>query len=228
MIPKEEWAYNTVICTAVTGGYDYQIPSISIEGVDYIYFTDGNSPFQIQEPWYVHLLDDEHLDNRRRSKRPKLNPHSIPTLANYKYLIWVDGDMGIYNPNFVEDMFSFMKNGFVVSPHFDNRHCAYGEATIRPPKYAKEPLDEQVAFYRQEGFPENFGLYECGVSLRDMTNPKVKELGELWHQQNLDWSYQDQVSLPYCLWKTGFIPDVLPMSWRDMDWIYISAHLNPD
>jgi len=42
------------------------------------------------------------------------------------------------------------------SPHFDGRHCAYGEATIRPPKYANEPLDEQVAFYQSEGFPYEY------------------------------------------------------------------------
>jgi hypothetical protein len=225
----DDWYGNIVVCTAVTGGYDYPIECLKIEGVDYIYFTDGNSPFVISSPWTPILLGDEHLDNRRRSKRPKLNPHSIPMLSNnWKYMIWIDGDMGITNPNFVSEIMSYMNNGFVISPHFDNRHCAYGEATIRPPKYANEPLDEQAAFYHSEGFPEQYGLYECGVSARDLTNPQVKELGELWHRQNLEWSYQDQVSLPYCLWKTGFQPDVLPTSWRSMNWIYLSAHKNPD
>lgn len=221
-----DWFGNTVIVTAVTGDYDYLLEQKIIKGVDYIYFTDKN--IAVPQPWMPVLLGDEHLDNRRRSKRPKLNPHSIPLLASYKYLIWIDGDMGIINENFVLEIMSYMNNGFVISPHFDNRHCAYGEATIRPPKYAKEPLDEQVAFYRSENFPEQYGLYECGVSARDMTNPAVKELGELWHQQNLTWSYQDQVSLPYCLWKTKFEPDVLPTTWRSMNWIYLSAHKNPD
>ena len=93
-------------------------------------------------------------------------------------MIWIDGDMGIVSKVFVLEIMSYMKNGFVVSPHFDGRHCAYGEATIRPPKYANEPLDEQVAFYVSEGFPTEFGLYECGVSVRDLTNPKVKEYQE--------------------------------------------------
>lgn len=221
-----DWFGNTVIVTAVTGNYDYLLEQKIIKGVDYIYFTDKN--IAVPQPWMPVLLGDEHLDNRRRSKRPKLNPHSIPLLTSYKYLIWIDGDMAITNEKFVLEIMSYMNNGFVISPHFDNRHCAYGEATIRPPKYAKEPLDEQVAFYKSENFPEQYGLYECGVSARDMTNPAVKELGELWHQQNLTWSYQDQVSLPYCLWKTKFEPDVLPTTWRSMNWIYLSAHKNPD
>jgi hypothetical protein len=224
----DDWFGNTVICTAVTGDYDYSIQSIFIDGVDYLYFTDNVNHPDIPSPWQVRQLGDENWDNRRRSKRPKLNPHSIPELNQYKYMIWIDGDMGIINENFVLEIMSYMKNGFVASPHFDGRHCAYGEATIRPPKYASEPLDEQVALYMSEGFPTEYGLYECGVSARDLTNPKVKELGELWHQQNLTLSYQDQVSFPYCLWKTGLEPDVLPRTFRDMNWIYLSSHKNPD
>jgi hypothetical protein len=224
----DDWYGKTVICTAVTGDYDYSIQSLFIDGVDYLYFTDNVNHPDIPSPWQVRQLGDEGWDNRRRSKRPKLNPHSIPELNQYKYMIWIDGDMGIVNENFVVEIMSYMQNGFVASPHFDGRHCAYGEATIRPPKYANEPLDEQVAFYISEGFPTEYGLYECGVSARDLTNPKVKELGELWHRQNLTWSYQDQVSFPYCLWKVGLEPDVLPKSFRDMNWIYLSAHKNPD
>ena len=119
---EQDWFNNTVICTAVTGGYDYPVYQPTILGVDYLFFTDGNSLSPIESPWSVHILGDEHLDNRRRSKRPKLNPHSIPILNNYKYMIWIDGDMWIDDVNFINHIMSFMKNGFVVSPHFDNRH----------------------------------------------------------------------------------------------------------
>jgi O-antigen biosynthesis protein len=223
-----DWYGNTVICTAVTGGYDYMPEQPRIDGVDFVYFTDGKSPEPIKKQWLPILLGDDELDNRRRSKRPKLNPHSIPMLLNWKYMIWIDGDMGILSPDFVPQIMSYMENGFVVSPHFDGRHCAYGEATIRPAKYANEPLDEQVAFYQSEGFPYEYGLYECGVSARDLTNPKVKEVGELWHKQNLEWSYQDQVSFPYCLWKTEFKPDVLPQTFRNYNWVWINAHTRED
>lgn len=223
-----DWYGNTVICTAVCGAYEHSISPAIVEGVDYIYFTDGKSNFPILKPWKEIILSDEHLDNRRRSKRPKLNPHSVPELTKYKYMVWIDGSMTITNPRFVSEIMQYMVNGYVASPHFDNRHCAYGEATIRPQKYANEPLDEQIEFYRSEGFPEQYGLYECGLSARDMTNLKVKELGELWHAQNLNWSYQDQVSFPYCLWKKNFQPDVLPKSFREYNWVIVNAHKRED
>lgn len=231
----DDWFGNTVICTAVTGGYDYAFRQPPLLGVDYIFFTDGNSPNEIPSPWKIEFLPecDSHLDNRRRAKRPKLNPHSIPILNNYKYMIWIDGEMQIINPNFVDEMMQFMNNGFVASLHPDaavenGRYCAYGEATIRPPKYASEPLDAQCDFYRSEGFPENYGLYACGLSARDMTNEKVKQIGELWHEQNLTWSYQDQVSFPYCLWKYNFKPDILPKTLYHMGWLSLNLHKKED
>jgi hypothetical protein len=223
-----DWYGNTVICTAVCGAYEHSISLALVNGVDYIYFSDGKSNFPIIKPWKEIVLGDEHLDNRRRSKRPKLNPHSVPELTKYKYMVWIDGSMTIINPNFVSEIMEYMVNGYVASPHFDNRHCAYGEATIRPKKYANEPLDAQVEFYRSEGFPEQYGLYECGLSVRDMTNFKVRDLGKLWHAQNLNWSYQDQVSFPYCLWKINFQPDVLPKSFRDYNWVIVNAHKRED
>lgn len=224
-----DWYGNTAVYTSVCGGYDHHGAQLMMDGVDYFYITDGASDPPLEIGWnIVHAKYSDSLDNRRKAKIPKLNPHSINFLNNYKYLIWIDGDMQIVSRNFVLGILSFLENGMVISPHFDQRSCAYGEATIRPPKYAKEPLDEQVSFYRQEGFPENYGLYECGVMARDMSNSVVKKVGEMWLEQNLKWSYQDQVSLPYVLWKTKFQPDILPISFRYMNWIHINAHKSED
>ena len=226
-----DWRGNTAIITAVTGNYDNPTYQPRIDDVDFIYFTDGKNQKDIPKPWNVAQLPekDVDLDDRRRSKRPKLNPHSMPELLQYKYVVWIDGEIVIRNTEFLEKSFSYMKNGWVVSPHPDSvvengRNCAYGEATIRPIKYKDEPLDEQCSFYRSEGFPENYGLYACGFSVRDMSVEKVKDTGELWHQQNITWSYQDQVSFPYCLWKTGFIPDKLPFTLYDNEWFSLNLH----
>lgn len=227
-----DWMNKTAVVTSVFGAHDYHGKQVFITEADYYYVTDGLSdPYNNSSLGYgwniIHLdFEDKTLDNRRKSKFAKIAPHRFDFLSKYKYVIWIDGDMQIVDSNFIPSILSFMKNGLVVSPHFDNRDCAYGEATIRPPKYQNEPLDEQVAFYRQEGFPENMGLYECGVMARDMENEEVRKLSELWLEQNLTWSYQDQVSLPYCLWKTGFKPDVLPETFRNFNWVVINAHRN--
>ena len=215
--------HDIAIVTAVAGNYDHVGNHVYNEGVDYLYYTDGGSA-PVDDFWKLRELPKIPLDPRRVAKFPKLHPHYFEELRSYKYVIWIDGSMQIVKRNFVEEILSYMNTGLVISPHFDGRDCGYGEATIRPPKYASEPLDEQVAYYYSQRFPEHFGLYEAGVQARDMRSSEVSNLGETWLGQNLMWSYQDQVSLGYCLWKTGFVPDVLPKSFREFKWVHINAH----
>ena len=214
------------VVTAVVGNYDYLGEHVFEADVDYFFFTDGQS-YPLQRRWMVeHLPDLSHLHPRRAAKLPKLNPHYFSVLHNYDVVVWIDGDMQIKSPFFTSELLSHMDSAILLSPHFDGRHCAYGEATIRPMKYASEPLDAQVAFYESQGFPRDFGLYEGGVIARRMDDAQVRALGERWMLENLLWSYQDQVSLPYCLWETGVKPSVLPTSFRDFDWLHINAHRN--
>ena len=217
------------VVTAVTANYDHVGNHEYIPDVDYIFFTDGQA-FPADSRWKVFYLPTNLPTNvpRKIAKYPKLNPHSLPELEGYRYVIWIDGSMQIKKKEFVPSILSFLDNGLVLSPHFDGRDCGYGEASIRPLKYADQPLDEQCDFYRSEGFPENYGLWECGVQARDMTKPGVREFGELWMQQVLEWTTQDQVSCGYSLWKSGFKPDVLPKSWRDYGWLHLNAHKRED
>jgi hypothetical protein len=212
------------LVTAVAGNYDHVGHHVYNDKVDYFFYKDHLAQLPIDAFWNIRELPDSSLDPRRKSKIPKIHPHYFAELRKYNYLIWIDGSMQIISESFVDEILSYLNNGIVLSPHFDGRNCGYGEATIRPPKYANEPLDEQVAYYYYSGFPEGYGLYEAGVQARDMTISKIADLGELWLAQNLIWSYQDQVSLGYSLWKTGVVPDVLPKSFRDFGWVHLNAH----
>ena len=221
---KEEWFGKIAVFTAVITDFEHLGTQLFEDGVDYLYFTDGTSK-PVEDKWQIVTLDKfNHIHPRRVSKFVKHVPHMFPELQKYKYTIWIDGDMQIIKPNFVEQIMCFLDEGLLLSPHFDQRHCAYGEATIRPPKYQTEPMDAQVDYYRQRGFPEDWGLYETGVMARDMTDPIVKELGMRWFIQNMIFSYQDQVSLPFCLWDMQYQPSVLPTSFRDFNWVTINAH----
>lgn len=214
------------VVTAVTGAYDHPRKDRIDPGdrVDYLFYADDVSSHLVEPPWRHRPLDLAGEHPRRAAKWPKLNPHRFAELRDYRFVVWIDGGVHIRSPRFVPEIIEHLVDGMVLSPHFDDRHDAYGEAEIRPPKYAGEPLDEQVAFYRRQGFPTDFGLFECGVLARDMQNPIVAELGALWQAQVDRFSYQDQVALPYCLWRLGYRPGVLPRSFRKMRWVKVNAH----
>lgn len=223
-VSKDEWYGKIAVYTAVIGDFEHLGDHDYEDGVDYLFFTDGHQ-YPINPRWQPQILTHfKHVHPRRLSKLPKHNPHFFDVLRRYRYVVWIDGDMQIAKPTFVSEIMSLMDNGMVISPHFDNRHCAYGEATIRPPKYQSEPMDEQVQYYMHRGFPENFGLYETGVIARDMTDPRVQMLGQQWYIHNMVLSYQDQVSLPFVMWDMGYRPSELPQSFREYNWVAINAH----
>ena len=217
-----DWQGKTAVVTAVTGNYDHQGPQRFNDGVDYYFFTDG-SVKPVDDEWQiVYLPDFTHINNRRKSKLPKINPGFFRELDQYKYIIWVDGDMQIKSKMFVPEILEHLNSGIVLSPHFDGRDDAYGEA--RPNKYPGEPVDFQVQQYMEEGFPHAYGLFEAGINARDMSHPLIGNFERTWLLQTMLLSPQDQLSLPYSLWKTGIDFDVLPKSFRDFSWVHLNAH----
>jgi hypothetical protein len=218
-----DWRGNTVVYTAVAGDFEHLGKHNFEDGVDYRFFTTGH---QLAEGWEIEHLPKSNLDNRRLSKLPKHVPWFFDSMLNYKYAVWIDGDMQIVHNHFVANIMQYMEGGLLLSPHFDGRKCAYGEATIRPQKYQNEPMDAQVQHYLNDGFPYDYGLYETGVLVWNMKDKETKSLGNYWYLNNLVWSYQDQVSLPYAMWKLNFRPTVLPKTFRDLGYVHINAHKN--
>lgn len=213
------------VVTAVAGNYDSPRRDVFTLGVDYYFYADEASDHLVRSPWIGEPLYADEGHPRRVAKGPKVNPHAYPALSDHDVVIWVDGGCHIVSDAFVSEIVEALGDApILLSPHFDDRHCAYGEATIRPPKYADEPLDEQVAHYRSVGFPENFGLYECGVMARNMKHPDAAPLGAAWEEEVARWSYQDQVSLPFVLWRLEIEPAVLPQTFRKYGWVKVNGH----
>jgi len=214
------------IITGVAGGYDLPVEQPELDGVDFIFFTDGNIIPEKGTGWtYVHGIDaPSKLDSRRKAKFPKCNPQRYDLLRTYDAVIWIDGTLTVLKEEFPQELLSHMKNGVVLSPHFENRDN-YSEATIDThPKYHNEPLANQAAHYRQEGMPSGTQLYECTILAWDPNHAEAQKISEMWLQENLTWSYQDQVSLPYVIWKTGIEPGLLPQSWRKYEWVNMGLH----
>ena len=78
-----------VIYSVSTGGYDeLKTPKVFDPNVRYILFTD-NKYFK-SNVWEVNHVDflDNDLDNRRKARYIKLNPHLV--LPNHDISIWID------------------------------------------------------------------------------------------------------------------------------------------
>jgi Protein of unknown function (DUF616) len=198
------------IVTCITDGYETlkpTLPQVDAD-VEWICVTDGRPfpPAEEAEGWNMVMdpaLHGQHPN--RAAKRPKLEPWRYTDAPSS---IWIDGSYRVTSPFFATQVLAYA-NPIAQFPH-PWRDCALDEAEFSATlaKYAGEPLMEQMRHYEKFGHPRHWGLWAAGVIARHHT-PEVRYLGEVWRDQIGQWSFQDQVSQPYALRKSGLRPNSL-------------------
>ena len=97
------------------------------------------------------------------------------------------------------------------------RSCLYDEANTlieltKGPGGDYDVLDNiyrQLEFYKEEGFPKDFGLFELSASIRKNT-PKIQAMNLRWWEIICRFSSRDQISLPFVLNSLNINVKVLP------------------
>jgi len=94
-------------------------------------------------------------------------------------------------------------------------------------KYKSQNIMDQYNAYIEDNFPDNSGLFEKTVFIR-RNNLEINNLFDLWWENNLKYSYQDQISYPYVLWKTNIMPDYIIKKnvFNNEDYTYTDGALN--
>lgn len=196
-----------VIYTCITGGYDKLIsPLLKFDNIDYIAFTDNknedNKEWKIKDiPENVKKINDNVLINRYI----KFHPYELFG-QDYDFSIYVDGNIKIVSN--LKDMIYAVneKTGLAMHRHYLRDDISNEIETCRILKKGNyEKLKEQVDNYKKEGFPDNFGMLECGVIVSNLKNKKGNEiLNSWWDEFQKSESYRDQIILPYVLWNKGY------------------------
>lgn len=194
----------TCIYTCLFGDTDFlKDPEVVTPGCDYVCFT--NNPNLKSDVWKIQLCDG-HIGNKRLSRWFKILPPE-----GYDQTLYVDATFRI-----LRDLTPLLKSkteGVYLFKH-PQRNCAYKEAEVVKDKKLDDErlINAQVANYQTEGFPENYGLWRCGILIRDSRNAK---LNETWLQEVESYSWRDQISFPYACWKTGTTPKPILASLTD-------------
>ena len=196
--------------------------------VDRIYFTDLDIKEGCHQTMPVgkgHVVENDFYDVR------KMNINHIPGLPilkqrfvkicipdeifnNYEYSVYVDCKRP-YSIDF-ERILSYLE------PHTDillqqhrARDCAYdeGKFLLRKGIYDSEAILRQMDFYKKEKFPAHNGLYVTGRLFRRHTK-RLKDFLKLWWEQVESFSYRDQLSFPYAMWKDDMRISTFPSRHR--------------
>jgi O-antigen biosynthesis protein len=214
------------IYTAIFGGYDQLKPQPPFQGVDYICFTDSELPTVVAN-WRVIRATATAEHPRLAAKRFKTCPHLFID-PRYDITIWIDGSIVISGADFVTRCISGLGINRIACMNHPVGRCIYQEAAgcLHFEKYRGLPILEQVEHYRTLGYPENNGLAACGIIVRDHRDKVVAQIGEDWLQENVRWTYQDQLSFPYVLWRHNRAFDVLPIDYTDRRVFVLVNHLS--
>ncbi len=226
------------VYTAIYGDYDYlsALPQQTVD-CDYYCFTD-DPLLQVEGCQTICNPGIPGAHPRLKAKFFKIMNHLLfappqkwwqwekSEQPQYDFTIWIDGGIKVKSGRFVEEILAYLDQyGMAMFIH-PERQCIYDELEVclKLPKYLNCPLREQAEHYRRQNYPKRNGLMASGIIARDMRNEQLPRIDEEWWAENVNWSYKDQLSLPYVLWKNkyGYDPVYLDL-WRN-HWFAMVEH----
>lgn len=193
-----------IIYTCNVNNYDTRKKVVDVDAnTQYLYYSDNMSMIS---GWKLMKADMSiHTDVKKISRYYKTHSHLLP---KHDYSIWIDASFGLLHTDILKFVEKHLgKNDIACYYHGEDkvdRSCIYQEAAVcinRFPKQTMLILD-QVNRYRNEGFPERFGLRSAGIVLR-RNNDNVRKFNEMWWDEIVRGSHRDQLSQMYVSWKTG-------------------------
>jgi hypothetical protein len=102
------------------------------------------------------------------------------------------------------------------------------EASQGMPKYLSQPVLEQVQHYQRCDMPLGYGMWATGFAVYrdlDLDDPGRDEFALRWLAEQVRWTYQDQLSLPYVAWMLDRRPGEINEGWHlDNPWLTFRNH----
>lgn len=195
------------IYTCIVGEYDNVCePHFIDTNTEYYIITDNKN--LKTEKFKKIIIPEEILkkfnnNNVIINRYYKLNPNVV--FNDYDYTIYIDGNVNVFSD--LTTLANNIDNSVGVSIHkHRDRNCIYEEYKVC--KILKKGninnLKKQLKRYKIEGFPNNYGMAECGIIVCDLKNPiAINIMGDWWNEFFNSESLRDQFSLPYILWKNN-------------------------
>ncbi len=211
------------VYTCITGNYDNLNEIKNPEkNIDYFCFT--NNPNLTSKTWKVIQIQDNTLDNIRLARKIKILGHD--RIKNYKIAVWTDADI-IWQKSISDFVETYLRDApFAIFKHHA-RNSIYDEsiACLKMAKDSKISILKTLDFYQSENFPDNIGLCESTVFIKNQADPKVIQTMQLWFNMVKNFSYRDQLSFNYAVWKTNLKINYIPLNVWDNSWFYAVKHV---
>ena len=229
---KSKRTSKSVVYTCITNDYD-DLSAISSHYYvdpdwDYVCFSD-NSQLIAQKQlgiWEIRPLAFDKLDNTRNNRYHKILPHKL--FPEYDQSVYLDANINILTPYLFNEIKK--RNEFFLAPFMLEYKCLYQSAQWMLDRQIDKPqLEKQLDYYRQQGFPENYGMFENNLLYRKHNLPEVQNLMEHWWKWVSEYCRRDQSSLAFVFWDAHLPIERFSIHnvWADYNNYCIFPHVKP-
>ena len=193
---------NTIVYTAIFGGFDPIYPPTYEPVIDHFCITDNCA--SIPDLHGYTCLEDPIPSiaptPRRASRYYKINSHLAFPGADFT--IWHGGNVWLLQPP--EVLIDFLGDADIAVLRHSQRTCIYDEADvcIQWGKGDPSTIRKQMDRYRSLGYPRHNGLHMAFLIIRRNCD-NITTLNRAWWNEVQKGSVRDQLSFDYVCWELG-------------------------
>lgn len=190
------------VYTSIFGPVDDLLEPIFVpDNCDFFIFTD--QPVPADSVWVRKELSGIPAEVQGNAvlmnRYVKMFPDQF--FPGYDFTIYLDGKYQVRTDltEFIQDIGS---TGLKMFAH-PLRSCVYQEikTCIELGKGNREALQAYAQRLKTAGMPENYGMLEGGMIVREVGNQTCQDLMKKWWSEFSQYAKRDQVSLPFILWQ---------------------------
>lgn len=222
-----------VVYTATFTDYDWIVsPGAKAAGTDYVLISDRKPWLVPGWSWRPYPAETAGLDQTMANRYCKFFPHKL--FPDHDLSVYIDGSIVLVG-DITPLLNRFVGSGADIGlfPHRFGRTLADEvEFAISVGKIRGEDIDRaraQLQRYTCEGLDPQLKISENAVLLRRHGRPALDKAMDLWWQELQAGCRRDQVSLQYCLWRSGATATGFDFLYRrDNPYFYQQGHRRKD
>lgn len=214
------------VVSASYGGNDNMVRPPAMPGVDFVMVHD-TAEHLIPPGWHSVYEPRPHLHSRMAAKYPKCFPWLYAPYADT--VIWADASV-TFTGEHLRTLVDKLPVGTTAMWRHPWRQDIGDEADVSRGmmKYANQPVLAQVRHYARCDMPLDYGMWATGFAVYTGLDSEIEDREQIawrWLAEQIRWTYQDQLSLPYVCWLMDRRPTDIPDGWHlDNPWLTFRNH----
>lgn len=194
-----------VLFTFIIGDYDIlKEPVVISEGWDYVCVTDNPNLYSSRN-WNILKVKNHHVLDCNKKTAMNIMMNCYEYLEKKYQLVITTGAQITINLklNKFLDKYNFKKNMDGMLIKHPKYNCVYKAShyVVGLNKDKRENVESQMKRYRDNKFPEKFGLFSSGIMVINLTSEKIKKFLKIWSNEYVKAeSLRDQLCMSYAMW----------------------------